>query len=91
MSFHTLSVFLSTFSSSSARYLFFTRCDPALVLWVYAFAFNGSIDGEVPQIIELFAFGAIASRCALRLPVPSMSGASPFIAPNLRLSSVASF
>ena len=51
--------------------------EPARVLCVYAFALLGSIDGDVPQMIELFALGAIASRCELRLPVPSMSGHSP--------------
>ena len=51
---------------------------------MYAFAFDGSIDGDVPTMIELFALGAIASRCALRLPVPRMSGASPLSLPIIK-------
>ena len=57
---------------------------------MYAFALFGSIDGDVPQIIELFALGAIASRCELRLPVPSMSGHSPRSVANCSVSNIAS-
>ena len=84
-------MFLPFSSNTSSRYLFLTKCEPALVLCVYAFALSGSIDGEVPQIIELLALGAIASKCALRLPVPSISGASPLCLPIVKLSSIASF
>ena len=77
-----MSVFCFALVNSSSRYLFFTKWEPARVRCVYAFALDGSIDGEVPQIIELLAFGAIASRWALRLPVPCMSGASPRSSPS---------
>src|SRR6056300_1683630 len=45
----------------------------------------------LPQIILLLAFGAIANKCALRKPVPSMSGASPLSSASLREVSSACF
>ena len=71
----SLSSFLSF--NNCSRYLFFTRNEPARVRCVYAFAFIGSIDGDVERITPLDAFGAMASRCALRLPDPSPSRYSP--------------
>ena len=50
----------------------------------------GSMDGEQPVIIELFAFGAIASKCAFLFPVPFMSGHSPFCFASLLVCSKAS-
>ena len=78
-----ISVLIDLFKFFCKILILYQDVNQLLVLCVYAFAFNGSIDGDVPQIIELFAFGAIASRCALRLPVPFMSGASPLVPPNL--------
>ena len=43
----------------------------------------------MPQIIEDEALGAIANKCALRIPVPSMSGASPLLIASLLDSSTA--
>ena len=84
---HISGLSILSFMSSSSRYLFLIRCEPALVLCVYAFALCGSIDGEQLTIIELFALGAIASRCAFLLPVPSISGHSPLSSASVSLSS----
>ena len=70
--------------------MFFTRKLPARVLCVYAFAFIGSIEGEVARMIPELALGAIARRCALRLPVPTPSGYSPLSFANNIVSLFAS-
>ena len=57
---------------------------------MYAFALLGSIDGDVPQIIELLALGAMARRCELRRPVPSISGHSPRSVASFNVSATAS-
>ena len=70
-------MFFDFCSRIASRCLFLTRNEPARVRCVYAFAFDGSIEGDVERITPEEAFGAIASKCALRKPVCSPSGYSP--------------